>query len=192
MSRYPPIPPAQQTPEQKQAQAEIESLGSIFGGPLTRKDGDGTMLGPFVPMLYSPQSTQPFAFLASVIPNLPHLTPRVRELAILACAATYEAPFVLYAHSRIALAVGLTPGQITVARGGSMPSGLDRMEQAAWQYSIRLAGTRGPLDTATWENAKNLLGIEGVANLGHVIGAYSYMCLFHNAADIGAPDEQKM
>lgn len=97
----------------------------------------------------------------------------------------------LYAHSHIALSVGLTTGQITDTKDGSMPSGLDRMEQVAWQYSIRLAGSRGPLDTATWENSRRLLGIEGVANLAHVVGAYSYMYLFQNAASIGAPDEQK-
>lgn len=51
MLRFPPIPPSQQTPEQKQAQNELESLGPVFGKALTAKDHDGTMIGPFVPLL---------------------------------------------------------------------------------------------------------------------------------------------
>lgn len=73
-----------------------------------------------------------------------------------------------------------------------MPAGLDAGEQAAWNFAIRLAGTRGPLDTATWENARSYLGIEGAANLAHVVGAYAYMCLFQNAAAIGLPGGEKM
>ena len=73
-----------------------------------------------------------------------------------------------------------------------MPTGLTAVEQAAWEFSLRLAGTRGPLDTATWENARSCLGSEGVANLAHVVGAYAYMCLFQNAADIGSPSGEKL
>ncbi|KAL8731532.1 MAG: hypothetical protein Q9166_003378 [cf. Caloplaca sp. 2 TL-2023] len=184
MSRFPPIPPSRQTPEQKHAQDEVESLGSVFGNPLASKDNNGTMLGPFL--------CRPFVSLASVNPTLTHLTPRVRELAILATASSYDAPFVLYAHTRIAHSVGLSSDQVSQAREGNTPAGLDTVEQAAWEFSKRLAGTRGPLDTSTWENARNSLGIEGVANLTHVVGAYAYMCLFQNAADTALPGGQKM
>lgn len=57
MLRFPPIPPSQQTPAQKQAQDELESLGSAFGKHLTTKDHEGTMLGPFVPLLSVPPSS---------------------------------------------------------------------------------------------------------------------------------------
>lgn len=140
---------------------------------------------------YTPQLSRPFVSLASVITTLPHLTSRVRELAILATASIYKAPFVLHAHSRIAQSVGLTQDQIIDAKTGKMPAGLDRVEQAAWDFSNRLAGTRGPLDTVTWETARNVLGIEGVAELAHVVGAYASLCLFQNAADVGVPVEEK-
>ena len=141
---------------------------------------------------YTPKLSRPFVSLASIVPNLPHLTPRVRELAILASASTYGAPFVLHAHSRIAQSVGLLPEQIADSRRGVMPAGLDTAEQSAWKFAIHLAGTRGPLDTAIWENARSCLGIEGVANLAHVVGAYAYMCLFQNAADTGVPGGEQL
>lgn len=73
-----------------------------------------------------------------------------------------------------------------------MPAGLDPVEEVAWEFSRRLAGTRGPLDPATWQKARSCLGSEGVANLAHVTGAYAYLCLFQNAADIGLPGGEKM
>lgn len=141
---------------------------------------------------YTPEISQPFVSLAAVIPTLPHLTPRVRELAILATASTYDAPFILYAHSRIAQSVGLSPGQIADASVGKTPAGLDAVEEAAWAFSRRLAGTRGPLDTATWQNAQSCLGREGVANLAHVTGAYAYLSMFQNAADIRLPGGENL
>ena len=119
-----------------------------------------------------------------VIVNLPHLTPRVHELAILATASTYKVPFVLHAHSAIAQSVGLSPEQIAAASAGKLPGGLDAAETAAWGFALRLATTPGPLNAETWDQARSCLGIEGVANLAHVVGAYAHMCLYQNAADI--------
>ena len=73
-----------------------------------------------------------------------------------------------------------------------MPSRLDPSEQAAWEFSRRLAGSRGPLDSATWQKARDCLGLDGGADLTHVIGAYAYLCLFQNAADIPLPHEERL
>ena len=141
---------------------------------------------------YTPQLSRPFVSLASVISTLPHLTPRMRELAILATASTYKAAFVLYAHSRIAQSAGLSSDQVEDAREGGMPAGLSAAEQATWEFSRCLAGSQGPLDEAIWQKTSGFLGAEGVANLTHVVGAYAYLCLFQNAADIRSPRGEKM
>ena len=73
-----------------------------------------------------------------------------------------------------------------------MPTGLDVAEEACWEFSRRLAGTPGPLDTTIWNTARDCLGNEGVANLAHIDGAYAYMCLYQNAADIASSGAQKL
>ena len=50
MSRFPPIAPAQQTSEQKQAHVDLESI-TVFGRPLAGKDDEGALTGPFAAML---------------------------------------------------------------------------------------------------------------------------------------------
>lgn len=79
-----------------------------------------------------------------------------------------------------------------MAKEGKLAAGLGIEEQAAWALSKHLVGTRGPLDASFWENARDFLGIEGVANLTHVVGVYAYMCLFQNAAETKAPGQVKM
>ena len=133
---------------------------------------------------YTPSICGPFLSFIPVIVNFPNLTPRVRELAVLATASNYKAPFVLHAHTAIAQSVGLSSEQVAAASAGKLPGGLDAAETAAWGFALRLATTPGPLNPETWDQARSCLGIEGVANLAHVVGAYAHMCLYQNAADI--------
>ena len=116
----------------------------------------------------------------------------MRELAILATASSYRAPFVLHVHSQIAHSVGLSMDQISMATEGKLPAGLGTEEQASWVFSKHLAETRGPLEASFWEKARDSLGVEVVANLTHVVGAYAYMYLFQNAADTKVPSQVKI
>lgn len=52
MSRFPPIPPSEQTPEQEVLHKEMElATQKEFGSAFTLKNSDGAFLGPFAPLL---------------------------------------------------------------------------------------------------------------------------------------------
>lgn len=50
--RYPPVPPSQQTPAQKDTHAAMERVAQLFGECFIAKRDDGAMLGPFAPFMY--------------------------------------------------------------------------------------------------------------------------------------------
>lgn len=53
MSRFPPIPPAEQTSEQELLHNEMDLVTQKeFGSTFTLKNSEGALLGPFAPLLY--------------------------------------------------------------------------------------------------------------------------------------------
>ena len=134
---------------------------------------------------YTPSLSQPFNSLSTLITTLPHVPPRIRELAILATASAQKASYVLNAHTNIGQALGLSPTQISAACSGQVPSDLSKAEEVGLSFAIQLVRREGPLNAKVWHAAKDELGMEGVAELAHVIGAYAHVCLFQNAAGVG-------
>ena len=214
MSRFPPILPSALTQEQKQAYDEVDAMHKkAFGttSPYIVKDGTGALIGPFAPLLFvpfpsshipllptyqlannplcshTPSLVRPSLALASAINNQSALTPRMRELAILAVGAIHGAAYVLYAHSRFASFVGLSGGQISSESKGMTPSDLAEEETVTYEFSAALAVERGPLKENVWERARERVGREVLAALVHVVGGYSYTCLMLNAGDVGVP-----
>jgi hypothetical protein len=53
MSRFPPIPPSDRTPEQEAFHKDIDVLvEKAYGSTFTLRDSEGSLLGPFGPLLY--------------------------------------------------------------------------------------------------------------------------------------------
>jgi hypothetical protein len=61
--------------------------------------------------------------MGDAVLNQKDFDPRARELVILAVMAVYDVPFVLYAHTRIAMKLGLSEGQVSSASKGTTPKG---------------------------------------------------------------------
>ena len=137
--------------------------------------------------------------LVAQISSYRSLNPQRRELAILATGHVYGSPYELYAHTRIAINLpkpdNLSAAQIAQARKGQSPAGLDEKGQVAYEFALELAGSRGPLrdeGKGGWARAKGTLDIEEVAALVHVVGAYAYLCIMLNAADVGLPEGEEI
>ena len=121
--------------------------------------------------------------------NQSGLSLRSRELAILAVLAVYDIPFVLYAHTRIALKAGLSGAQIARAVKGEVPESLEEVEDVVYETALELAKGRKSLGEEAWRRAETTLGKEGAARVAQVVGLYLYVGTFMRLGDIGAPVE---
>ncbi|QRD92132.1 hypothetical protein F9C07_13368 [Aspergillus flavus] len=129
MARFPTISAEERTPttdfiEQGIRRQTFSKSAFIAGW----EDASGTILGPY----------------AALPHDSPSLSPSLdkRELAVLAVMTEYDAPYVLYAHSEIALAAGLSREQIQQAVDGMVPDGLDEQEAMVYSLVLKLATLR--------------------------------------------------
>lgn len=127
--------------------------------------------------------------IGDAILNQKDFEPRARELVILAVMAVIDCPFVLYAHTRIAMKLGLSEEQVALACKGKLPTGLAEEETIIYETALQLTRSRGPLDEETWQRAERALGREKVARLAHVVGVYQYSSTIINLGAIPVPKD---
>src|SRR5207302_3606323 len=96
-SRLPTIPPAQYTPEQKQAAAEFEAA---------RKT---PVFGPFEPLMHSPQVMTQARAMGDYLRYNSAIGNTLSELVILITAREWSQDYEWYVHQPIALKAGLKP-----------------------------------------------------------------------------------
>ena len=123
---------------------------------------------------YTPDLFPSYLTFAGAILNQKDLSLTERELIILAVTATNRVPYMLYAHSRIALKLGMTEEQVTSASKGIGPAGLTDEVKVIYATALELAETGAPLKEDTWQRAETALGKARCARIAHVVGLYMY------------------
>ena len=73
-------------------------------------------------------------------------------------AAIYDAPYILYAYTAMALEIGLSQKQIASASKAEVPTGLTSSELVAYQTTLELAAGRRQFDRASWGRCFEVLG----------------------------------
>ena len=82
------------------------------------KLADGRLIGPFNPVLLSPEIGQAFLDLQGAEGRSTSLSPRVREVVILTVGAVWRCDYERYAHAAVAKAAGLSVRRHRRARAG--------------------------------------------------------------------------
>ncbi|CAL8578609.1 hypothetical protein XPA_004378 [Xanthoria parietina] len=185
--RFPPIPSIDLSPDQRVATTK---LSQMFGdNPVFKyQNEDGSMIGPYSVLLYTPNLIEPWFGLASSVTKQGILEPRGKELAILAVTAVYEAPYVLYAHHLIGASIGLSEEEISNASKGRLSDTLTESEAVTFSIAYELAAGRGPLSESSWNRALTVLGREKIAGIAHLVSGYVYTSILLNVGAIGAPE----
>src|SRR6187402_2979871 len=186
--RITPIPPDTLTPELRYVHDEIAGLITRSQGQVTMIDPQGALLGPFAPMLHFPQFGIPALSFLRTLDTHATLPKTVREVTILTVGGTFGARFELYAHEIMAAAVGLSPQIIATLAAGGSPHGLNEQETIAHVITRSLV-TGHIIPASTYNQAVQLLGWEGVAELFFLIGGYSLIAMILNGFDMPAPDK---
>jgi 4-carboxymuconolactone decarboxylase len=155
--------------------------------PLT--DGAGRLTGPFNAMLTAPALGTALQQVGAAIRYQTTLTPRVREMAILAVAARWDSEFERYAHEPIGRAAGLTDTEIDRLRHGDLPELTEPAERAAMAF-VRAAVTDEDVDDATYDSAVAAIGVRTVFELTTLVGYYATLALQLRIFRVAAPPAQ--
>jgi 4-carboxymuconolactone decarboxylase len=187
MSRIPPLRPDELNEAQKRLyEAIVGARRSGAVGAVTLVDDDGHLTGPFNAMLLNPELGMALQELGSAIRYRGALTPRCRELAILAVAAHWQCGFELDAHTVIGAKVGLTATEIDAARAGAWTALTDDEEAAVVSVSQTLAEA-GDLSDAECEAAAKLLTPAKLFEVSTLVGYYSLLAMQMRVFGVSRP-----
>ncbi|OAG06043.1 uncharacterized protein CC84DRAFT_1053698, partial [Paraphaeosphaeria sporulosa] len=151
------------------------------------KDAAGNLLGPFGALSYTPDVLAPYLAFAVKVNTTPLLTPRERELAIIATTSVTKSEYVAYAHRKAGLSAGLSDSQISAALEGKDVAGLGEKENVVYRLGLELARGYGKVSDTVFEGAVGVLGRDGVSAVSQVVGAYVLAGVLVGVGGVGAP-----
>ncbi len=137
------------------------------------RDPDGALRGPFQTFLLSPALGESIQQLGSAIRFSTELTPRIRELAILAVAAAMGSQFEWDSHHPIAEFAGLR--DLAALARGDEPAGLDRDEALALRVARR--SLEGDIQDDLWSEAQEALGRARLFEIVALTGYYRMLAV---------------
>ena len=172
--RLPPIAPEHWTAEQRAGAEEI------IRGPR------GALVSPFIPLLRSPELMGHAQRMGEYLRYRSAIGQRLSELAILLTARAWSQPVEWALHVPMALREGLSAGTIEAIAHGRKPAMLRDDEAAVHDFCIELHRDKTVGD-ATWANALQRLGEQGVVDLIGINGYYAMLSMVMNAAHTPVP-----
>ena len=176
MSRYSEVDLDNLTPAQRAV------ADAIAGGPR------GSLRGPFVPWLLSPEMADPAQRLGAFLRFRSGLPPRLKELAILFTARWWNAGFEWSVHAKLALAAGLPRDAVEAIARGDGPDFAGEDEALIYRACREMYETRRFRDE-TFAALKALLGPHGVAELAGLLGYYALVSITLNAFEVPALED---
>jgi 4-carboxymuconolactone decarboxylase len=185
--RLPRLAPDQLGPEQRALYDEI--VGGPRGtGPQLFElvDARGRLNGPFGVMLHSPAVGGALQELGAAIRYRSVLSPRVREIAVLAVAASWSSEFERYAHEPLARRAGLTDAQIEALAAGADVV-LDDPAEAAALRVVRALLERSDLTDEEHAEGREILGDQALVELTALVGYYATLALQLRVFRVGVP-----
>jgi 4-carboxymuconolactone decarboxylase len=107
---------------------------ALKGRNLQSSTSDGRLIGPFNPLLYSPEMSPAFLNFQLAEAKSTSLDARVRQVVVLAVGSVWKAPYEIYAHAAVARTLGFSEEDKSKLSGQS-PESLSGAERIAQQYA---------------------------------------------------------
>jgi 4-carboxymuconolactone decarboxylase len=178
--RLPTIPPAQYSPEQKQAAAEFEAARKV------------PVFGPFEPLMYSPAVMSQARAMGDYLRYKSAIGNTLSELAILLTAREWTQDFEWSVHYPIALKAGIRQDIADAIAEGRRPATLSADEEIVYDYTMELLRNK-QVSNLTFERAKMRFGARGVVDMTGIVGYYTFLAMQLNAAQYPpAKDAKKL
>jgi 4-carboxymuconolactone decarboxylase len=159
------------------------------GVPFRSKTSGGRLIGPFNPMLLSPNTTSGFLDFIESDARSTTLDARLREVVILTVGAVWKSGYQIYAHSAVARKAGLPEHAIRDLAAGGCPDQLTDQEKIAHRYAHQLT-VEHRVDDALYRAAEQTFGSQGLMDLAYLLGWYYTVCALLNAFEVPVPDDR--
>ena len=181
MSRLPPKPRAELTPEQQEAYDRIAKERT--------PRADGTIGGPFDPWIRSPELAHRAVEFGRFLweRTLPR---RLVELAILVTGRFWRSNVEWVAHVRMALENGVTQSTIDDVWNQRLPTGAPDDERLVYEVAKSLH-ERHELSDDLYRRAIDRFGERGLVEIIGVIGFYTMVSMTLNAFRVPAVGVEK-
>ena len=111
------------------------------------------------------------------------------EAAVLGVLSFNKARYGIYAHTLLAQKAGYTLTQVEYMLAGTCPADITPRQAAVYRLASKLAQMKGPLDSASYNAAFDILGREGVAGVIQQSAAFMYSAVMLNAGDVCLPSD---
>jgi 4-carboxymuconolactone decarboxylase len=178
--RLPTIPPAQYSPEQKQAAAEFEAARKV------------PVFGPFEPLMYSPAVMSQARAMGDYLRYKSAIGNTLSELAILLTAREWTQDYEWSVHYPIALKAGIRQDIADAIAAGRRPAALSADEAIVYDYAMDLLKNK-QVSNLNFERAKTRFGAKGVVDMTGIVGYYTFLAMQLNAAQYpSAKDAKKL
>jgi 4-carboxymuconolactone decarboxylase len=148
---------------------------------------DGSLLGPFNPLLFSPDLGSAWIAVFRADKDGTSLSPRVHEIVILTVGAALNSGYELYAHRIVGRLAGLSEDVIRAIEAGERPDLPEEQEATAYEFTRQLAHEH-QIDPKTYERAASTFGYKGLVDMVLLIGLYLTTCTIINAFEVPAPE----
>jgi 4-carboxymuconolactone decarboxylase len=172
--RMPPIPADKLSDVQKKAMEEV------IAGPR------GTFVGPFVPLLRSPDLMSRLQKVGEYLRYNTKLGPNISEFVILIAARQWTQQFEWDSHDKLALKAGVKPEIIAAVAEGRRPVGMTDDEEMAHDFCIELHHNRCVSD-ACYARIVKRFGEQGVIDMIALCGYYTLLGMVMNVARTPLP-----
>ena len=182
--------PAEMPAAQKQIYDRLNA-GMIQWGegvPFRSKTSDGRLIGPYNPMLLSPNTTSGFLDFIESDARSTTLDARLREVVILTVGAVWKSSYEIYAHSAVARKAGLPEQAIRDLAAGGCPDQLTAQEKITHRYAHQLT-VEHCVDDALYRAAEQTFGSQGLMDLAYLLGWYYTVCALLNAFEVPVPND---
>lgn len=186
--RLDPLTPDRLDPAQRRL------YDSIVGGKRSRhaslfrlRAPDGSLYGPFNPMLTCPSLGQHLDRLGAALRFETSLPDPVREAVILLIAQWWRSEYEWYAHRAVARTVGLTEEVIDALRAGRIPTDAPADVLAALRVCVELRD-HGTVGDGTYRAALDRFGPSGMVELTVLFGYYVMLAAMMNTFDVALPE----
>lgn len=146
----------------------------------------GRLIGPFNPVLYSPEISAAFLELQTTEAKRTTLSGNERQVVILTVGAVWQCGYERYAHVAEALHAGMSEEVVRTLAEGGLPDGLSEREQLAHHYARQLAAEHR-VDAGLYRKSEQVLGRQGLMDLTHLAGIYMLVCATLNGFEIPVP-----
>ena len=148
---------------------------------------DGSLVGPYNAMLYSPLTGNRFQSLGESLRFTNQLPQNQLEIAILVVAAEWRADFEWWAHARLAKAAGVDGDVIEAIKGGDQPTFSDDGEALVHAVATELLRTHR-LEDGTYARAVEQLGEPALIDLQLLMAYYTGISMLLNSFEIPLPE----